>query len=191
MGCGLVRSRSVTPLGHAAVAYASSAVQWRPAVALRSRTVVAALVVGGVIPDIDFALLWHPAFNEFHRIVTHNLAFVAVVATVGWRLAKWRGWNGAAVGVGLVVGGLLHFFVDSCMDGNPSNGVGVALLWPLSDRTFSPFNVIPISSDPPSWRQLDRMIPAVAYGVMFELPFYVAAVALYFRRRRERTRLVP
>jgi membrane-bound metal-dependent hydrolase YbcI (DUF457 family) len=187
MGLGLVGSRSVTPLGHAAVAYASSALQWRPAIALRSRTVVAALVVGGVVPDIDFALFWHPGFNEFHRIVTHNLAFVAVAAAVGWALAKWRGWDAASVAAGLVVGGLLHLLVDSVMDGNPSNGVGVALLWPFSDRTFSPFNIIPISSDPPSWRELHRMIPAVLYGVMFELPFYVAALALYFRRRRELT----
>ena len=65
----------MTPLGHAAVAYASSAVPLRAGPV--SRLAVAALVIGGVLPDIDFLLFWAPNFNELHRVVTHNLLFVA------------------------------------------------------------------------------------------------------------------
>lgn len=175
----------VTPLGHAAVAYASSALTPRDESGSVPRSVSVALVLGGIVPDIDFVAFWAPNFNEFHRIVTHNLVFITLFAALGAVVAHRRGIAHVGVFVGLWIGGLLHLVVDSVMDGNPSNGVGVAYLWPFLDTTFSPFNLIPIVDDPPSWRELDRMIPAVLRGVMFELPFYVAAVLIAAKRRRE------
>jgi membrane-bound metal-dependent hydrolase YbcI (DUF457 family) len=171
----------MTPLGHGAVAYTCSALHRR----LRTRDVALALVVGGVVPDIDFVMVWSPGFNAWHRVVTHNVFFVALVAVGGAVVARWRGWP-RAIAWALALGGALHLLVDSVMDGNPSNGIGVAAWWPLSDRMVSPFNLVRIAEDPPTWRELDRMIPAVLSSMVLEAPWVVVAAVLW-RRRSKRT----
>lgn len=162
----------MTPLGHAAVGFSSQLLDrrlsWR------------GLVVGAVILDIDFALFWSPHFNAIHRVITHNLLFVAILGLLAWVVGDRC--RGGVVSFSVVLGALTHLLVDSMLDGNPSNGIGVALFYPWSMRSFSPINLVQIEPDPPTWNELDRMIPAVLRGMAFEVPFCVISAVLIWRR---------
>lgn len=162
----------MTPAGHGAVAFCLAAAS--------PRLSWPAVVLGSVIVDIDFVLVGLPQFNALHRVITHNVFFVALVAAIGaaWAPASRR----SIVALSLALGGASHLLVDSMLDGNPSNGIGVAFLWPLSQRCFSPANLVPIEADPPTWHDLPRMAGAVLRGVVYELPFYVLCVWLGMRR---------
>lgn len=174
----------MTPVGHAAFSYVV-AVGLHRVIAIS----IVGLVVGGLLPDIDFAVLWAPGFNAWHRVVTHNLSFCAVSAGAAAALGGWRwGARGAlALGSGVGLGALGHLVVDSMMDTNPSNGTGVAWLWPWSERASSPYNLmqlLPVTPNPAGWADLRRMAVNVLLGVVWELPFWVGAAVLWWRRRR-------
>jgi membrane-bound metal-dependent hydrolase YbcI (DUF457 family) len=169
----------MSPPGHAAVSYLlGRAVPWLS---------LPAVLVGGVLPDVDFVLLPFSWFNRIHRVATHNLWFVLAVAIVGLAFAK----NGrrSPVFLGLLIGGLLHLLVDSCMDSNPTNGLGVALFWPLSDAFYSPFNLVSINNDGTNWSDpLAMGWRFLKQGLIWELPIYTLALWLWWQRHRERVR---
>lgn len=167
----------MTPLGHAAVAYGISG--------CTRRLVWPALVLGGVACDVDFLLFWAPQFNAWHRVITHNLAFVVASAVLVAGLTPYRFWHASPlrVGVSFLLGGLSHLLVDSMLDGNPSNGIGVALWWPFSAQSWSPVNLVVMKPDPPTWDEPRRMAWSVLSGVRWELPFYALAVLIAWRRR--------
>ena len=174
----------MTPVGHAAFSYVvATGLQRMMAIS------VVGLVVGGLLPDVDFLMLWSPGFNAWHRVVTHNLFCCAAAALVAAVVGGWR-WGGAgalALGGGVGLGALGHLLVDSMMDTNPSNGIGVAWLWPFSERTYSPYNLmdtLPVTPNPAGWGDLRRMAANVLAGVVWELPFWVGAVVLWRRRAR-------
>lgn len=177
----------VTPVGHAAFSYMVAA-GLRRVLAIS----VVGVVVGGVLPDIDFAVVWAPGFNAWHRVVTHNLLVCAVAAVVAAGLGGWR-WGRAgalALGAGVGLGALGHLVVDSMMDTNPSNGIGVAWLWPWSERASSPYNLmelLPVQPNPAGWGDLQRMATNVLAGVVWELPFWVGAGVLWWRGRLPKT----
>jgi membrane-bound metal-dependent hydrolase YbcI (DUF457 family) len=173
----------MTPIGHAAVGYVVARAHGRldPRRDLSSWHVV----LGSMLPDVDFALVWAPRFNVWHRVVTHNLLFVAVASLLlGAVLARWRGHAMPRTVAAFVLGGMLHLFVDACMDGNASNGIGVALLWPFDDRMWSPFNLVAAADSGPGWRDPWRALAGSAKGLVWELPWIAAAVALLLRRKR-------
>lgn len=142
-------------------------------------------LVGGVAPDIDFALLPLDSFNSIHRLVTHNVFFVALVAAVGVicmirrPIADRLGFACAAIAAGL-----LHLFIDAIMDANGSNGVGVALFWPISDWMFSPFNLLDPAAMGAGRSDRSRAISVALYTLLFEMPLIAAAILLWHRRRR-------
>jgi membrane-bound metal-dependent hydrolase YbcI (DUF457 family) len=146
------------------------------------------VVLGGVLPDIDFALVWAPRFNEWHRVITHNLLFVAVTSMLlGWALARARGHSLPLTTIALALGGVLHLLVDACMDGNASNGIGVAVLWPFDDRMWSPFNLVEAGDSGPGWRDPWHALAGSLRGLAWELPWLAAAgVAWYAQRRHAR-----
>ncbi len=163
----------MTPVGHACVGYL---------LATRSaRICVAAMVAGAVAPDVDFLLLWSPAFNELHRTVTHSLLFVALAGAAA-SVAAPAGRRGA-IGLGFFLGALTHLLVDSCLDGNPSNGVGVAVLWPLVPEPISPVNFLDPGPSPEGWAEPARMLPGALRMLVLEVPLAVAALAVFRRRR--------
>lgn len=168
----------MTPVGHAAVGFVLGHVPrraWVPWVA----------AIGAALPDVDFVLVWSPHFNEWHRVVTHNLAFVAVVALLGCvPLAARFGASRARVATALALGGLSHLAIDAVMDANASNGIGVALLWPFSARMISPFNLVTPSPDPRGWDDPLAALAAAAQGLGLELLFVMLAVVLWSRARR-------
>jgi membrane-bound metal-dependent hydrolase YbcI (DUF457 family) len=169
----------VTPLGHAGVgvvlAHADRRL-WLPA-----------LVLGAMLPDIDFALVWAPQFNAWHRVVTHNLLFVALTSVaLGLLLARRTGRAPALPMLALALGGLSHLAIDACMDANASNGIGVALLWPLSPVMVSPFNLLTPQAGGPGWSDPVAAARAALPGVLWELPGIALGAVLLRRRLRHR-----
>lgn len=164
----------MTPLGHAAFSLCTQRVVRRGS--------AAGWVFGGVFVDVDFLLFFTPAFNSLHRVVTHNLLFVSVTA---FAVALLRRRSPGAVGLACSVfaGGLGHLLVDSMLDGNPSNGIGVALFWPWSDECWSPFNLVRVSPNPPSWNEPLAMAKAIVRSLWVEVPFYLWAAWLCWGRR--------
>jgi membrane-bound metal-dependent hydrolase YbcI (DUF457 family) len=89
------------------------------------RANVRGLLLGSVLPDIDFVLLV-PLLGRArgHRTLTHAPMFQLWLA---WRLRRLGFWS-------LLVGQLVHSVTDSLGPGNPA---GVAWLWPLVWRRVS------------------------------------------------------
>src|SRR5262245_41313183 len=71
----------MTPSVHAAVSFLA---------ARGLRLSLPALVIGGLAPDVDFVLLPFAGFNTWHRVLTHNIFFVLVLAAA---LALFSGKN--------------------------------------------------------------------------------------------------
>ncbi len=167
----------MTPLGHAAVGLVVGHVD--------RRLVAWHVALGSVLPDIDFVLVWAPQFNAWHRVVTHNLLFVAAAAiAVGWPIARRRRSPLAPVVLALAIGGVLHLLVDACMDTNASNGIGVAILWPFDALMWSPFNLLDATDSGPGWADPGRALVRSARSLGWELPWIALAIALGLRRRR-------
>lgn len=171
----------MTPLGHVSVSYLLGEMsRWRPFRATCAKISLPAVLIGGVILDVDFVFLPFPWFNDIHRVVTHNLFFILLGSLAAGALAAAER---RAAAVGFLLGGLLHLLVDSCLDANPSNGIGVAILWPLTGEVFSPFNLVePIAGA--SWSQPAALAAASLRGLLWEVPFIAAAVILFARRRQ-------
>lgn len=175
----------MTPIGHAAVGYVVARAQRR--LVPRGALTPWHVVLGGVLPDIDFVLVWAPQFNDWHRVVTHNLLFVAVTSVLlGWAISRARGHSLPRTVAALALGGVLHLLVDACMDGNASNGIGVAILWPFDATMWSPFNVVHAASSGPGWRDPWRAIAGSAKGLVWELPWIAAAAWAWYHERSTR-----
>lgn len=169
----------MTPLGHAGLGVVLAHVD--------RRLPLAAVVVGAVLPDIDFALVWAPQFNAWHRVVTHNLAFVALTSLligVVWS-RRHRALPWAYVSA-LALGGLSHLLVDACLDANASNGIGVAIGWPFRDAMWSPFNLLEPATGGPGWGDPTTALLGALRGLAWELPGIVLAAVLLWRRVRAR-----
>ncbi|MCB1877857.1 MAG: metal-dependent hydrolase [Chromatiales bacterium] len=161
----------MTPLGHGAVGYLLGE--------KRSRPIALALLVGAVLPDVDFAFLAMDGFNELHRGVTHSLGF-AVIAALAAGIAVHNRGAGFAVGLGV----LSHLLIDSALDSNPSNGIGVAWLWPITDTVWSPFNLLSAEQNNPGWADPLTMMKHAAPALLYEIPLWLLATALWVRRRQ-------
>ena len=162
----------MTPLGHLAVSYSAGQVQ---------RRALPFVIVGGLAPDLDFLLLGAPGFNALHRTLTHNLFFVGVVAAACALFAGLTKGSKRAAFFGALWGGLGHLLIDAVLDSNPSNGVGVAALWPLSERFFSPLNLAPQTC--PGWETPVAAVFCNLPLILWELPCYLLA-ALCWRAYR-------
>ncbi len=166
----------MTPAGHLSVSYLAAFPL--------NREWMIPVIVGGLLPDIDFLLLPFPWFNAYHRVLSHNLLFIVLAAAAGAvAVGKDRR---LATAAGMCAGGLLHLLTDACLDGNPTNGVGVMILWPFDDRFFSPVNFLDPDHAAPGWSApLDQM--RRAFGALkWEVGFYLLAGVAVLSRRRAR-----
>ena len=171
----------MTPMGHLSTAFlAGKAV---------NRVSMAAVIIGGLLPDGDYCMVFFPWFSQIHRVVTHNLLFVMLVAVVGSLFVSAGRRN--AVLWGLLLGGLLHIFVDACMDTNPSNGIGVALWWPFLRSHFSPVNVVEPIQAYLGWGGSLPFVRGTLVNILVEIPFYVLAAVVFFRHRGYRQKKTP
>jgi membrane-bound metal-dependent hydrolase YbcI (DUF457 family) len=164
----------MTPIGHLTVSYITGR-------SFRNISLMA-LIIGGVLPDIDFLFLFFDWFNQVHRVFTHNIFFILLASLLTAALAD-KG-KKQVVGFSLLFGGILHLMIDSFMDNNPTNGIGIAMLWPLSDQFFSPFNLFHGSLNASGWNEPVKMIRTLIPGLLYEVPFYIVSMFLFVKKRR-------
>lgn len=164
----------MTPAGHLAVSYVAGTSD--------RRIILPAVLAGGVLPDGDFIFFFFDWFNHIHRLISHNICFVLLASLVAAALAP-RGIKTAAA-FSLMIGGAGHLLIDSVMDVNPTNGIGIALLWPFSSHLYSPFNLLEASAGSPGWSQPLTMMRLMAPGILYELPFYGMAFLCWKVRRK-------
>ncbi len=166
----------MTPAGHASVAYiAGDRIPWLS---------MGAVVAGSLIPDIDYIFYSYPWFFSIHRVFTHNVFFVLAVSLPALFIVN-PGMK-ARVFFSLFLGGMLHLLADAVLDNNPGNGIGVAILWPLSDAFFSPFNLLDSRVTALWWPSCLPRRGSVLVRIAWDLPFVIAAGMIFFKRRRDR-----
>ena len=165
----------MTPAGHLSISY------------ITGRTTksisLSAVLIGAIMPDLDFLFIFFDWFNQVHRVISHNLLYVAMFSIIGILVAPAG--RKKAVGMGLLTGGIMHLFVDSVMDNNPSNGIGLALFWPFSNEFFSPFNILK-AQNKFGWDEPLKMLRSLAPTMLYEVPFYLAALYLFCREKIKR-----
>jgi membrane-bound metal-dependent hydrolase YbcI (DUF457 family) len=161
----------MTPIGHASLSYITGK-------AFR-RISISAIIFGGLVPDFDFLFLFFDWFNQVHRVVSHNLFFIVAVSFISSVVAS-KG-RKTVVGLSVLSGGLLHLFFDSFMDINPTNGIGIAAMWPFSNELMSPFNILEPSLQSPGWNNPLKMIVSLMPVMLYELPFYILSVFLIYK----------
>lgn len=162
----------MTPLGHAAIGFITG----------RSfpRLPMAPLLVGSLLPDIDFAAFIFGELNGAHRGATHSIAFAALAGILVAAFIRRDRW---AWGIAAFTGVLLHILVDSMLDTNPSNGTGVALFWPVYQKAVSPLNLA--FTECGSWINPMGALTCSWSVIIFELPFLLLAGILLIRSRRQ------
>jgi len=79
---------------------------------------------------------------------------------------------------------MLHLMIDSFMDNNPTNGIGIALMWPLSDNFVSPFNLFHASLNTPGWNKPLAMIRTLIPSMLYEVAFYIMSIFLLLKQKR-------
>jgi LexA-binding, inner membrane-associated putative hydrolase len=119
-------------------------------------------------------------FNGWHRVITHNVFYVLAVAAVCAAVARnEKGKQALAV----IIGGLMHLGLDSMLDSNPSNGIGVAFFWPLVATPMSLVNLAPLNC-PAGWSNVWQMVSCSWLVLLFELPFWIIAAIVIFHYKR-------
>lgn len=163
----------MTPIGHAAVSVLAGQAG--------RRLPLWALVLGGVLPDADYVFAGFDFFVSIHRVVTHNLAFAFAAGLLAAGIARReKGWVALAAFTGVA----LHCLMDSVMDSNPANGIGVALFWPFSGWMFSPFNLAPGVTHEERLPDLWTMLRRSAWALQLEAPVWLLAGWIWLRRRK-------
>ncbi|MFW6222155.1 MAG: metal-dependent hydrolase [Bacteroidota bacterium] len=155
----------MTPLGHLSVSYIASGTL--------KRISLPAIMIGGLLPDIDFLLFLFPFFDDIHRVITHNVLFVLIVTGTGFMFYS-RHPRKIDIVSGLLIGLILHLLCDSIMDDNMDNGIGVAIFWPFSEWFFSPFNIVTPQSGIGWNRPLEQML-TIFQNIVWEVPFWILA----------------
>ncbi|HQG30392.1 MAG TPA: metal-dependent hydrolase [Deltaproteobacteria bacterium] len=165
----------MTPAGHASAAYlAGLSIPWLS---------MSALVTGALLPDIDYVFYSYPWFSGIHRVLTHNVFFILAVSLPALLFAGPR--TKGRVFVSLLLGGMIHLLTDACFDSNPRNGIGAAILWPLSNAFFSPFNLLDPRITSAWWPDIFPRSMDALVRIAWDLPFVIAAGAIFIKRRKE------
>ncbi len=164
----------MTPIGHLSVSYISAR--------SISRLSIPAVIIGGFVPDLDFLFIFFDWFNAYHHVTTHNIFYISLAALIGYLITEKQ--NKTVIALSLLMGGFLHLLVDSCMDNNPTNGVGVTLFWPLYEGHISPFNILTDSGVKAGWGEPLKMVKPMMIVVLYELPLYIISMILFMKRKK-------
>lgn len=162
----------MTPVGHAALSYLISR-------GLGTRGSVRGCMLGGILPDLDFVLLPFPCFNGLHRVVSHNVFFVLAGALIA---SRWVHSRKATFIACVLCCGIFHLLVDSVMDTNPTNGIGVAMFWPVSDTMISPFNLFTPDPAAEGWSNVSQSLMKALPYLVLEIPLWIGAVVVAWAR---------
>lgn len=164
----------MTPAGHLSISYISGR--------FVKNISLPAIIIGGILPDIDFFFVGFDWFNRYHHVVTHNLLFIILTALFTSFHRSWI--PGKRVAPALLLGSFLHLIVDSFMDNNPTNGIGIALLWPFYAGFFSPFNILSDAGNKTGWSDPVSMIKPMLLVMLYEVPLYATSMFLFLRKKR-------
>ena len=170
----------MSPLGHLSISYVIGNIS--------KKLIFPAVIIGGLLPDVDFFLLLFPWFNQIHRVITHNLFFILLISLSGIILTRKD--IKIAVFISLFAGGILHLLVDSCMDSNPSNGMGITWFWPLSYKHYLFFNLISPSSAKTNWNEPLLMLKSSVHYLILEVPFCLIAGAIFIIKLKKNMTLI-
>ncbi len=165
----------MTPLGHASISIITKK--------FFKQLNLKYLVTGGIIPDIDFILLWHNEFNSIHRVISHNIFFMLFLILFIWLIEK----NKIVISLSFLIGFMLHLLIDSILDTNPSNGIGVAILYPVSDFMFSPINLGHAFKANTTWAEISNHIKGSLLVTVIEIPFWIYSLIIINREHRAKT----
>ncbi len=168
-----------TPIGHSLAGlavFALTADKKREQPLFRKETLwwAAYCIVLSNIPDLDFFHFEEGRLiltGKYHHGISHSLGFSLAIGFAAWIAAKlWR-FNKPgkifAVSFSLC---WLHSIIDMFnFDGYALNGIGLPLLWPLTDKYFIiPFIPPPDRNDPFSTESLLALLLEIAlYGTLF------------------------
>jgi membrane-bound metal-dependent hydrolase YbcI (DUF457 family) len=164
----------MSPIGHVSASYLAGRVM--------KKVSMPALLIGGILPDIDFIFFKFSFFNDIHRLMTHNLLFVfSAVLFIGLFTRKpYR----LSIMSGLLIGGCLHLIADSIMDTNAANGIGIPLFWPFDSTFYSPFNLMQPENVSDGWNDPAAMFRLALQGLIYELPLCALAVIALLTKRK-------
>ena len=140
-----------------------------------------AVIAGSLAPDMDFLFLFLDNFNEFHRTWSHSIFFLVGIAMVVSAAAnRYLKVECCVVFVSFVIGSILHIAIDSVLDNNPTNGLGVAFFYPVSTEMFQLFSVSFYRPVPNcDWSTIRCMARAAVPMVLVEAVLLTAVLVLY------------
>ncbi len=123
-------------------------------------------MIGSLLPDIDFIFIFFSWFNSFHRGFTHSIFFI-LICTLFLLLKKY---NKKFI-ISFLLGITLHLFIDSSMDSNVSNGIGIAIFYPFSKECYSFFNLLSVTNTELTWENPLKYIYHTFSLIIWEIPF--------------------
>jgi inner membrane protein len=165
-----------SPVSHLAVGLAAGRLQ---ATLTGGRESVRLAMLGycalSVLPDIDVVAftLGVPYGAPFgHRGAVHSLPVAVAVGALCGVVARLAGGRGLITGVLAAAVMASHGLLDAMTDG----GLGIALLWPFSDRRFfAPWRPIPVSPIGLGFFSA-RGLRVAAVELIYFFPFYIYAL---------------
>ncbi len=150
-----------------------------------SRRLLVAGAFAAVVPDADvlafkFGIAYADAFG--HRGASHSLLFAALLGLFALLAARQLQTTRALAFGWITLATVSHPLLDMLTNG----GLGVALLWPVSDvRMFAPWQVIEVS--PIGVRGFFTVRGLAVFGselVWVWLPVLAVSAGWYWRRNR-------
>jgi len=123
------------------------------------------------LPDIDFIFIFFSWFNSFHRGFTHSIFFIFISISFLY-LKKYD----KRFILSFLLGMVLHVFIDSSMDSNVSNGIGVAIFYPFSKECYSFFNLLNVTNIELNWETPLKYIYHTFSLIIWELPFIFTSI---------------
>jgi inner membrane protein len=171
-----------TLFGHIAVPLAVGAGLGKKVIPKR---LLIAGMIGPVLPDLDviaftfgipYASIWG------HRGVSHSMMFALVIALLSiFAFRTFRASRQKTFWFLFSVT-LSHTLLDALTNG----GLGVALLWPLSEaRFFAPWRVIQVSPIGGHFFSLKGLIAVYSEVIWVWLPCSIVGVVLFLGRKKE------
>lgn len=163
----------MTPAGHASVSYIIGK--------KKTNLSLPFLMIGGIAPDFDFIFFFLDNFNELHRTFSHSLVSWGAVSLLIYGFTKTSQRTKA---LSFFVGACMHILIDASLDSNPSNGLGVMMLWPISHEHIYLFDPLGVEINRGSWHDgVSFLKNNFVYILLIELPFWLYAV-INFRKIR-------
>lgn len=162
------------PLGHLGVGLGIGA-------AFRRRASLCALLLGALLPDLDFIFLFHQDFNLIHRTYTHTLYFVCL-SSLAVYLITMRSPANFLFSLQFFLAAVSHLIIDSIFDNNPSNGLGLPLFAPFSYGYIQILSTESLlSATAPGWDHPQLMLAQAFKLLWLELLLLLLGI-LSFRR---------